>query len=115
MLRAGRVILVGFGLFALVDLVVAGILGASQAGEAVGIALVVSATFLAVDLAGLVGTLRGKVWGPVVMAVMMAGFALITRMYNGPWWETAGWLVGVGVANAVAIGLNRQSRPVAEL
>lgn len=113
MFRAARIVLVGFGLFALGDLVVFGILGASQAGESAGIALAVSATFLAVDLAGLVGTLRGQVWGPVVMAVMMGLLALVTRTYAGPWWETAIWLVGVGVAIAVAIGLDRDSRPVA--
>jgi hypothetical protein len=113
MLRAARIVLVGFGLFALVDLVVAGILGASQAGEGAATALAVSATFLAVDLVGLVGTLRGQVWGPIVMAVMMVLLALITRMYAGPWWETAAWLVGVGVAIAVAVRFDRASRSVA--
>ena len=103
MLRAGRIVLVGFGLFALFDLLVVGILGASQAGEGAGVALVVSATFLAVDLAGLIGTLRARVWGPVVMAVMMTLLALVTRTYNGPWWETAIWLVGVGVARHEAL------------
>lgn len=109
MLRAGRIVLLGFGLLALGDLFLSGVLGASLAGDAAGLALAVSGTFLLIDLAGLVGTMRRRIWGPVVLAILMGLLALITRTYDGPWWHTAVWVVGAAVAVAVGVGLDREN------